>query len=259
VIQPSLNQMMTDCSFAHTAVPRVFSWERNVELWGFHDELASQEATARDAVVKATENCFNETKGDCLDSSDPVQMNEAIGYTRQLALFGIEDPAYNALNPELYCSEGWGGTTTRTSYLVDPGVSDIITAEVQWELDPEHSTPGIATYYRIKRGSIHWERKGTDGNGCTHQGGPQSFDLKPEEGAIVFDELSHTYQVTGIANNIATAFVTCPTGQPSYTADVAVGDWLLTPITPLPDNATELSGSYEYPGLNTTYVWQFRR
>jgi hypothetical protein len=258
VIEPSMAQMTTDCEFAQTAVPRTLAWEHNVEVWGFHDELAAQEETARAAIVKATENCFNTTKGDCLDTSDRVQMSEAIGYTRQLALLGVQDEAYNALNPDLHCSVGWAGTTNRTNHVID-GVSDVLSVEVHWELDPEHSDPGVGTRYRVKQGSIHWERNGVDAAGCTHQGGPQSFDIKPEEGAIVFDEINHTYQVTGISGNIVTLPVTCPAPLRSYSEDVLVGDWVVTPVLPLPDNATVLSGSYDYPGLSTTYVWEFRR
>jgi hypothetical protein len=55
------------------------------------------------------------------------------------------------------------------------------------------------------------------------------------------------------------AAVTCPPGQPSYTTDVAVSYWLLTPLLPFAENATELSGTYDYPGLNTTFVWDFKR
>jgi hypothetical protein len=260
VIEPSLGEIKTDCSAARTGIPRAYRWERTLELLGFHDQFVSQEGTIVDAAIAGLENCFNVTKGACLDVSDPVQMNEAGMISHQLAVFGVEDPAYNVANPELQCSKGWSGTTTRTRYLNGSALTDVITADVQWEIDPANTHPGISTQYRIKRGTIQWEQKGTDQDGCTYEGGPQSFDLTPQDGVIVFDEINHTYQATGIANHFTTVKVTCPpTLPPGGTADVSVGDWLLTPVLPLPDNATELSGSYDYPGLNTTYVWQFNR
>jgi hypothetical protein len=76
---------------------------------------------------------------------------------------------------------------------------------------------------------------------------------------MVIDEINHTYQVTGIASHFTTSSVSCPPGQPSYTAQVSLGPWLITPLTPFPENARELSGTYEYPGLNTTFVWDFMR
>ena len=189
-------------------------------------------------------------------------MNEAAMYSRQLALFGVDDPAYNHLNPELHCSLGWSGTASSTAQVEKSegsGVTDIITTDVQWVIDSANTYPGVQTRYQIKRGSIQWEQKGTDQFGCTHSGGPQSFDLAPEDGEIVVDEVNHTYQATGVTMHFTQAAVSCPPGQPSYTADVAVAYWLITPVLPFTENATELSGTYEYPGLNTTFVWDFKR
>jgi hypothetical protein len=247
IIQPSLNTMRTDCSAARSLVPRAFRWERSVEL------------VVRDAEIAALENCFNTTKGDCLDTSDPVQMNEAGMFSRQLALFGVEDPAYNVANPDLQCRKGWSGTATRTRNLNGSALTDVISADVQWEIDPANTHPGVSTQYRIKRGTIRWEQKGTDQDGCTHEGGPQSFDLTGQDGVIIVDEVNHTYQATGIASHFATVTVTCPPQLPSGTSDVSVGDWLITPVTSLPEDATELSGTYQFPDPNTTYVWSFSR
>jgi hypothetical protein len=262
VIEPSFNAMRTDCSAAQTLAPRAIRWERSVELMGLHNDFGAQEGAVHEAVVAALENCFNTTKGECLDTSDPVQMNEAAAYTRQLALFGVEDPQYNFLNPDLHCSLGWSGTVTSTAQLEKSDgseVTDIITTDVQWVIDTANTYPGVQTRYQVKRGTISWEQKGTDQFGCTHQGGPQSFDLAPEDGEIVVDEINHTYQATGVTMHFTRVSVTCPPGQPSYTSDVSVSTWLITPVTPFPGNATELSGAYEYPGLNTTFVWDFNR
>jgi len=262
VIEPSFNTMKTDCSAAQSLAPRAIRWERRVELVGLHDDFVAQESAVQEAIVAALENCFNTAKGVCLDTSDPVQMNEAAGYSRQLALFGVEDPQYNVLNPELHCSLGWSGTVTSTAqFEKNDGseVTDVITTDIQWVIDTANTYPGVQTRYQVKRGTITWEQKGTDPFGCTHQGGPQSFDLAPEDGEIVIDEINHTYQATGVTMHFTQANVTCPPGQPSYTSDVSVGTWLITPVTPLPQNATELAGTYEYPGLNTTFVWKFTR
>jgi hypothetical protein len=259
VIQPSLARMTTDCSFAHTATPRAFAWEHNVEVWGFHDRFAAQEGTVMSAVVQALENCFDQTKGACLDTSNAAQMQEAIGYTRQLALFGMSDPAYDALNPALHCSTGWTGTSTSTLRLNGTALTDIVDANVQWELNPAKTVLGVVTTWRVKAGSMTWEEKGADAFGCTHQGGPVSFDLTAADGEMVFDEVSRTYQATGAISQFTKVDVKCPAGQPSYTADASVGLWLLTPVLPLSKNATALSGTYDPAGLNTTYAWQFHR
>jgi hypothetical protein len=262
VIEPSLASMRTDCNAARTLIPRAFGWERRLELLSFHDQFEAQEGTIMESVVAGLENCFNTTKGKCLDISDPVQMNEAGMISHQLALLGVEDPAYNPLNPDLQCNLGWSGTATSTAQFEKSDgsdVTDLISTDVQWEIDSANTHIGIQTQYRIKRGTITWEQKGTDRSGCTHQGGPQSFDLTGQDGAIVIDETSHTYQITGISSHFTTARVTCPAGLPSYTADVSLGPWLITPITPFTENATELSGSYQAAGLNTTYEWKFTR
>ena len=262
ILEPAFNTMKTDCSAAQRLAPMAIRWERRVELVGLHDEFVPQEGAVHEAVIAALENCFNTTKGKCLDTSDPVQMNEAAMYSRQLALFGVDDPAYNHLNPELHCSLGWSGTASSTAQVEKSegsGVTDIITTDVQWVIDSANTYPGVQTRYQIKRGSIQWEQKGTDQFGCEHSGGPQSFDLAPEDGEIVVDEVNHTYQATGVTMHFTQAAVTCPPGQPSYTADVTVAYWLITPVLPFQENATELSGTYEYPALNTTFVWDFTR
>jgi hypothetical protein len=259
VIEPTLGRMTTDCSFAKTATPRAFAWEHNVEVWGFHDRFAAQEGTVMTAVIQALENCFNETKGACLDTSNAAQMQEATGYTRQLALFGVSDPAYDALNPALHCKTGWTGTSTSTLRLNGAALTDVVSADVQWELNPARTVPGVVTTWSIKTGSITWEEKGTDASGCTHQGGPVSFDLTAADGEMVFDEVSHTYQATGASSHFTRVDVKCPAGQPSYTADASVGVWLLTPVLPLADAATVLSGTSDPAGLDTSYAWNFHR
>src|SRR4051794_8133174 len=262
ILEPSFNEMRTDCSRAKTLAPMAIRWARRVEVMGHHEHFSNQQGEVMQAVTDALKNCFNVTKGNCLDTSDPVQMNEATMYSRQLAMLGVDDPAYNHLNPELHCSLGWTGTATSTAQVEKSegsGVTDVISTDVQWVIDSANTYPGVQTRYQVKRGSIQWEQKGTDQFGCTHSGGPESFDLTPEDGEIVIDEINHTYQATGVTMHFTQVAVTCPPGQPSYTADVAVSYWLVTPVMPFPENATELSGSYEYPGLNTTFVWNFKR
>ena len=233
ILEPSFNAMRTDCSRAQTLAPMALRWAARVELMGFTRTLLQPGRRGDEAVTDALKNCFNVTKGNCLDTSDPVQMNEAAMYSRQLAIFGVDDPAYNHLNPELHCSLGWTGTASSTAQVEKSegsGVTDIITTDVQWVIDSANTYPGVQTRYQIKRGSIQWEQKGTDQFGCTHSGGPQSFDLTPEDGEIVVDETNHTYQATGVTMHFTQATVTCPPGQPSYTADVAVSYWLITPV-----------------------------
>jgi len=132
----------------------------------------------------------------------------------------------------------------------------VITAEVEWEIDSANTRPGIVTQYRVKSGTMHWEQKGTDQDGCTHQGGPQTFDLTPQDGVIVkTDGQQPTYQATGMAIHYTQVTVTCPPPLASYTSDVSASDWLITPVVPFDARATELSGTYEMGDI--TYSWQF--
>src|SRR4051812_15540699 len=260
VIEPSFGEIKTDCSAARAGIPRAYRWERSLELLGFHDQFVSQEGAIVEATVAGLENCFNVTKGECLDVSDPVQMNEAIMISHQLAVFGVEDPAYNPFNPDLQCSRGWSGTSKSTQTPVDNrgSVTDVITTDVQWEIDDAISHPGVITYYRIKRGTLQWQETGTDQVGCVHDG-TASFDLAAQDGSIMVDETGHVYQAGGSTNHVATLQVNCPGGQQSYTTEVAVTGWLVTPVLPYPENVTELSGTYVLPGPNTTYEWKFTR
>ena len=62
-------------------------------------------------------------------------MNEAASYSRQLALFGVDDPAYNHLNPETPLPSRLVRYTSSTAQVEKSdgsGVTDIITADVQW-------------------------------------------------------------------------------------------------------------------------------
>jgi hypothetical protein len=257
VVQPTFSRMQTDCSYARTATLRAMGWVRQVQLVSMGEVFAAETEAVTEAVINALRNCFDQGKKDCIDTSDPVLMNELVGITRQLELLGGLDDAHNALNPDLQCSKGWAGTTSRTLKL-GGSVTDVILGDVQWEIDTTQTHPGISTTYQIKRGTIHWEQKGTDEFGCTHQGGPLSFDLVPTDGNMAFDEMNHTYQATGIATHFATVTVTCPPGQPSYSSDASVGDWLITPVLALPDSG-KLSGTWDYPTPDNTYVWEFRR
>jgi hypothetical protein len=260
VIEPSLGEIKTDCSAARSGIPRAYRWERNLELLGFHDQFEPQEGAIVDAAIAGLENCFNVTKGECLDVSDPVQMNEAMMISHELAVFGVEDEAYNPLNPALQCSRGWSGTTksTQVSFQRGSNVTDVITTDVQWEIDDAISHPGVLTYYRLKRGTIQWQETGTDHLGCTHDG-TASFNLDAQDGMIMVDEANHVYQAGGMTNRVATLQVNCPGGQQSYTTQVPVTGWLVTPILPYPENVTELSGTYVLPGPSTQYEWKFTR
>jgi hypothetical protein len=254
-VEPTLNAMMTDCKVAQKLADRAWDFERTVELLGYHDNFEPQEGQVHGAVVAAWENCFRQTLGECLKRSNPQQIEQASIYSRRLALLGIEDPEYNWVNPDLYCEGGWIGTTTRTLKL-SGDVTDVITAEVEWEIDSANTHPGIVTQYRIKSGSMHWEQKGTDQDGCSHQGGPQTFDLTPQDGVIVKTEGQQpTYQATGMAIHYTQVTVTCPPTLPSYTSDVSASDWLITPVVPFDARATELSGTYQMGDI--TYTWQF--
>jgi hypothetical protein len=259
VVQPTLGRMQTDCSYSRTALPRALSWVRQVQLWSLGEGFSAEIETITGAMINSLRNCFDEGKKDCIDTSDPVLMNELVGITRQLELLGALDDAHNALNPEFWCSKGWSGTTSRTRRL-GGSVTDVILGDVQWEIDSAETHPGIVTTYQIKRGTIHWEQKGTDEFGCTYQGGPLSFDLTPADGKMIVDEINHTYQATGIASHFAIVTVTCPPTQPpGGTADVSVGDWLITPALPLAADAKKLSGTWDYPTPDNTYVWDFAR
>ena len=261
VIEPSLDRMMTDCSFAQTAVPRAFGWERQVELWGLGGEFSAEESRVMNATLAALENCFRETVGNCLERSDEQQMGAAIGYSRQLQLLGVTDPEFNVLNEDLYCSGNWAGTTTRTRDVYGTGSSEVITGNVEWEVNPEKSADDI-TYYRLKSGSIEWRLEGTDNNGCTVAGGPETFVLTPEEGELVLDGPGQVYYGGGATQHFTTVRVTCPAPQPSYTADWSVGDWLSIPPTPLPIATfdKQLAGRFEFGGgLNLVYEWSFNR
>jgi hypothetical protein len=256
-IQPSLARMQTDCGYAETAEPRAMSWVRQVELWGAGEVFAEEENAVVEASIAALRNCFEVAKGDCLDTSDPLLMETALLLTRQLELLGAGDDAHNALNPDLQCSRGWNANTRRTLKLNGFALTDEILGEVQWEIDTAASHPGIETRYRVSHGRIRWEQKGTDVNGCTHQGGPLNFDLTPQDGQMVVDEINHTYQATGIASHFGTVTVTCPPGQPSYTADASVGDWLITPALPFVGDT--LRGTWEYPTPDNIFEWEFKR
>jgi hypothetical protein len=258
LVQPTLAQMQTDCAYSRTAVPRALAWVRQMQLFGLGEVFAAEGQAVMEAMINALKNCFDEAKKDCIDTSDPVLMNLLGGITRQLALLGSLDDSHNVLNPDLQCSKGWSGTTSR-SLKLGGSVTDVILGDIQWEIDTSQTHPGIVTTYQIKRGTIHWEQKGTDEFGCTHQGGPLSFDLIPTDGRMVFDETNHTYQATGIATHFATVTVTCPPDQPSYTSDVSVGDWLITPALPLDNNTKKLSGTWDYPTPDNTYLWEFAR
>jgi len=94
-VEPTRKAMMSDCQAAKDLAPRALTFERTVELLGFHDVFLSQESQVHGAVIAALENCFRQTVGECLDRSNPQQMRDASGYSRQLALFGITDPEYN--------------------------------------------------------------------------------------------------------------------------------------------------------------------
>jgi hypothetical protein len=256
-VEPTLDAMMTDCQATQKLAPRALTFEKTVELLGFHDHFESQEGQVHGAVVAALENCFRQTVGECLKSSDTQKIKEAAGYSRSLALMGIEDPEYNVANPDLYCNGGWIGTATRSLKLNGDALTDVITTEVEWEVDSANTHPGVVTQYRVKSGTMHWEQKGTDQDGCTHVGGPQSFDLTPQDGVIVKTEgQSPTYQATGMAVHYTQVTITCPPTMPSYTSDVSVSDWLVTPVVPLDARATELAGTYQFGDI--TYTWQFR-
>ena len=259
VVEPTLSRMQTDCSYARTAMPRANAWVRQVQLVGLAEDFAAEQQAVILAEVEALRNCFDEGKKDCIDTSDPVLMTELTGITRQLEIIGQLDDAHNALNPELQCSRGWSGTTRRTLKLNGDALTDVILGDVQWEVDTANTHPGIETRYVIKRGTLHWEQKGTDEHGCIHEGGPLSFDLSPQDGSLVINELDHTYQATGIAMNFAPVTVTCPAGMPSYTADAHVGNWLVTPALPLEEGAKTLSGTWAYPVPENIFDWQFVR
>jgi len=258
VVGPSLDRMMTDCSFAHTAIPRAFGWERQVELLGLGDQFSAEESKVMSATVAAMENCFRQTVGNCLDRNNAEQMRTAILYSRQLQLLGVTDEQYNAFNEDLYCSGGWVGTTTRTRDVYGTGSSEIITGNVEWELNPDKSG-GDVSYYRIKSGSIEWRLQGTDTNGCTVEGGPETFQLVPSEGELVLDGTAQVYYGGGATTHFTRVSVTCPAPQQSYTADWSVGDWLSIPPTPLPTDANQLAGRFEFQGLDLVYEWSFNR
>jgi hypothetical protein len=260
VIQPTLNQMMTDCSFAHTAVPRAFSWERNVELLGMGDDFKPEEATLMNALVKATENCFRQTKGDCLDTSNPQQMSDAATYSHTLEVLGVHDPAYNPLNPDNHCKLDWNGTATRTKDVYANGSRDVVTATVQWELNPERSDAASGVFaYRVRKGSVVWQIDATDESGCKVKGGPETFDLAPTDGELILDGISQTYTGSGVLTRFVTVNVTCPAPLPSGPSSWAVTDWLSIPATPFAADATELSGLFDFAGVNTVYEWHFRK
>lgn len=258
LVEPTLSRIQTDCSYSRTAVPRAVAFIRQVQLFGAAEDFAAEDEAITQAAIAGLRNCFDEGKKDCIDTSDPVLMNELVGITRQLELLGSLDDAHNALNPDLGCSKGWSGTTSRTLHL-SGNVTDVILGDVQWEIDTTQTHPGISTTYRVKRGTIHWEQKGTDEFGCTHQGGPLSFDLTSADGQMIVEEMNHTYQATGIASHFTTVTVTCPPDQPSYSSDVSVGDWLVTPVLPISASDTTLSGAYDFPTPDNTYEWEFRR
>lgn len=260
VVEPMLNRMMTDCAYAESTMHYALGWSRQVSLLGMEASFVTEQARVTSTLVAALENCWGETIGDCIDEGDATQVQKAFGYSRQLALLGVEDPRYNPLNPDIYCGADWAGTATATGPLPGStsGPVETLTTSVSFRLDAESSDPELGIYaYPVLEGTIEWSLSGMSASGCSYTGS-DTFTLGPDDGvlALYLGQAPPVYSAQGAKLLYGAATMTCPGGEPQE-VEWPVGPWLYIDAAETVENPTSLSGSATVN--ERTFTWNFTR
>ncbi len=91
VLASELEVARKNCSRSKAIVPRALGWARQVQLLGFDAAFQKEINNVMSALVDALVNCYNESFDRCVSENDPTQVQQLLGFARQLALLGAED------------------------------------------------------------------------------------------------------------------------------------------------------------------------